>query len=76
MTLQSFYSKKKKWKVCFVNRHGFDLQKGKILFGTHEVSSFLQSFLFHYLAAKETEPEYKLPVVVLRIVHYFYVTAL
>lgn len=61
----------------FINRIGFDFQEGKILLAAHEVSSFPQSLLSHYLAEREIGPEYKLPVFVLRIVHcYFYFSAL
>lgn len=61
----------------FINKIGFGLQDGKILLGAHEVSNFqvFKLFLFHYLAEKETEPEYKLPVLVLRIVHCYFVSA-
>lgn len=52
----------------------FDLQEGKILLGAHETSSFPQPFLSNYLAEEGTEPDYKLPVFVLRIVRYhFYI---
>jgi len=59
------------------NRVVFDLQEGKILLGACEVSSFSQPFLSNYLAEEAAEPDYKLPVFVLRIVHHdFYMSTL